>query len=76
MKKMERDIPNGIVIVLIVLVLVASIVGTWIVIDKTSPENIESGEFKGSSGNIGFRIIEDGPQGVASSGNVGFTKTK
>lgn len=72
---MERDIPNSMVVILIVVVFVASIAGTWIISDKLEEKMLEADEIGGTNqGNIGLLLIRS--DSGTPAGNVGLTKIK
>ncbi len=74
---MERDISKNVVIVLIVIALIVSVAGTWIVSNRLDADKIEIKKISGTpEGNVGFTLIEEPSKTGESTGNVGFTKIK
>ncbi len=77
MDEMEKDIPKNIVIVLIVITLIISVAGTWIVSERLDAGNAEAKAIGGSEGgNIGFEIIEEESKVGSSAGNIGLVLSK
>lgn len=74
---MEGDISKNVVIVLIVIALIVSVAGTWIVSNRLDADKIEIKKIGGTQeGNVGFTLIEEPSKTGESTGNVGFTKIK
>ncbi len=74
---MEKDIPKNIVMVLIVITLIISVAGTWIVSERLDASNAEAKDIGGSeNGNIGFEITEEESKVGSSTANIGLVKIK
>lgn len=72
---MERDISKNMVMVLIVISLIVSIIGTWMLSERLDIDNTETEEIRGNKqGNVGFEILEKESKTGISGGNVGFNK--
>ncbi|MBW2980531.1 hypothetical protein KY360_03880 [Candidatus Woesearchaeota archaeon] len=71
---MVEDVSKNLVIVLIVVALIVSVVGTWIVSEKIQTYEFEVEKIGGTSqGNVGFTLIDRASNQGASMGNVGLT---
>ncbi len=74
---MEGDISKKVLIVLIVMALIVSVAGTWIVSERLDVDGIETKKISGTQeGNAGFTLIGEPSKTGESTGNVGFTKIK
>ena len=72
---MEGDMSKSVVILLIVLTLIVSIAGTWIVSEKLDIETREDSNLGNDKGNIAFRLVDDSPN-TGTSSNVGLIVTE
>ena len=71
---MVEDVSKNIVIVLIIVALIVSIAGTWMVVEKLDIGKIEAKKIsRPPEGNVGFTLIEEWPNTGISTGNVGLT---
>ncbi|MBW2984269.1 hypothetical protein KY361_04090 [Candidatus Woesearchaeota archaeon] len=62
---------------LIVISLMISIAGTWIVSDRLDIDRVETKEVRGTQeGKVGFTLVETPSKTGESTGNIGFTKIK
>ena len=78
MGEMNTDIPKSIVMALIVVTLIVSILGSWMVSERLGADSAETEDIGGSnSGNVGFKIMsEEKPNMGESTANVGLNKIK
>ena len=71
---MVEDVSKNLVIVLIVVALIVSIAGTWIVSEKIQTYEFEVQKIGGASqGNVGFTLIDRPSNEGTSTANVALT---
>lgn len=71
----DTDISKSIIILLVILTVVVSILGTWVILEEisqlqTAPVTAQDGT---ASGRVNIKIIEPGVPTSSSTGKVTFT---